>query len=122
MGRVGGNRVPGSKISLFAGREETLVGNLETLVDYGLKFVALPGAVFSLVFLLSKLRREMPFVRTTEAQQLEAARLLCSRRLRWGRESRSSGVTAIHFRYAKCHHELHARIFHQIRLFDDRVG
>ena len=35
------------------------------MVDYGLKFVALPGAVFSLLFLLLKLRREMPFVRIT---------------------------------------------------------
>ena len=46
------------------------------VVEYGVKFVALSGAVLTVVLLVLRLRREMPFARTTEAQQLEAARLL----------------------------------------------
>ena len=50
----------------------------ELVVDYGLKFVAFPSAVLAVILLIVKLRKEVPFVRTTEAQQLEAARLLRS--------------------------------------------
>lgn len=52
------------------------MGNLEVIVDFGAKFLALPCAVLMFVVLVQRLRRGMPFVRTTEAQQLEAARLL----------------------------------------------
>ncbi|MCY3811189.1 MAG: hypothetical protein OXH15_05285 [Gammaproteobacteria bacterium] len=54
------------------------MANLEMMVEFGARFVALPGAALTLVLLFLKLRRETPFVRTTEAQQLEAARLLRS--------------------------------------------
>ena len=51
---------------------------LDLIVDYGLSFVAVPSAVLAVAVLIMKLRKEVPFVRTTETQQLEAARLLRS--------------------------------------------
>ena len=50
--------------------------NLEQFVDFGFKFVALPSAVIGLVMMVVRFRKELPFVGTTEAQQLEAARAL----------------------------------------------
>ena len=58
--------------------EERLVGSFEIVAEYGLKFMALPAAALSLALLFQKLRKEVPFIRTNEVQQLEAARLLRS--------------------------------------------
>ncbi len=41
-----------------------------------LRFATLPSAILAVAVLLVKLRKEVPFVRITEVQQLEAARLL----------------------------------------------
>lgn len=47
-----------------------------SIVAEVVKFVALPSALLAVAMLLVKLRKEVPFVRVTEVQQLEAARLL----------------------------------------------
>ncbi|MDE0272526.1 MAG: hypothetical protein OXP11_15140 [Gammaproteobacteria bacterium] len=47
----------------------------ESAVAGVLRFVGLPSALLALAVLLVKLRKEVPFVRITEAQQLEAAGL-----------------------------------------------
>ena len=41
--------------------------NLELIVEFGAKFLALPCAVLMFGVLVQRLRRGMPFVRTTEA-------------------------------------------------------
>ena len=64
------------------------MGSLEVIVEFGAKFLALPCAVLMVVVLVQRLRRGMPFVRTTEAQQLEAARLL--------RTETADGATSLH--------------------------
>ena len=54
------------------------MGSFEIIAEYGLKFLALPAAALSLVLLFQRLWKEVPFIRTNEVQQLEAAGLLRS--------------------------------------------
>ena len=54
------------------------MGNLEMIVEFAVTIAGVPGAALGLWLLVMKVKKEIPFVRTTEAQQLQAARLLRS--------------------------------------------
>ncbi len=51
---------------------------IEQIAEHALKFMALPSALLAVVVVIMKLRKEFPFMRITEVQQLEAARMLRS--------------------------------------------